>query len=104
MTGESIVSVLSFEIQVKNANTGGFFISTDGITWKKQSSDTDNWVRDILKWNGSLWASVGDSLAILSLDTVYIDMQEKDITANGMLEILIREKRITAQMATSLNE
>lgn len=40
--------------------------------------------------------------AILSLDTIKLEMEENDTTANGQLESFIREGRITAQMATSL--
>jgi len=44
----------------------------------------------------------GDATAVLSLDTIKLEMEENDSTANGILEVLIRESRITAQMATSL--
>ncbi len=43
-----------------------------------------------------------DPTAILSLDAVRMEMEENDSTANGILEVLIRESRITAEMATSL--
>ena len=43
-----------------------------------------------------------DPTQILSLDNIKIEMEENDSTVNGMLETLIRESRITAQMATSL--
>ncbi|HHH37971.1 MAG TPA: Na/Pi cotransporter family protein [Sedimenticola sp.] len=43
-----------------------------------------------------------DPTAILSLDTIKLEMEENDTTANGILEVLIRENRITAEMATSL--
>jgi len=39
---------------------------------------------------------------ILSLDNLKLEMKQNDTTANGMLEILIHEDRITAEMATSL--
>ncbi|MES9897806.1 MAG: Na/Pi symporter [Sedimenticola sp.] len=43
-----------------------------------------------------------DYTAIFSLDTIKLDMEENDTTNNGMLEVLIHEGRISAQMATSL--
>ena len=39
---------------------------------------------------------------ILSLDTLKLEMELSDTTANGMLETLIHENRISAEMATSL--
>jgi len=39
---------------------------------------------------------------ILSLDTIKLEMKLNDTTANGMLETLIHENRISAEMATSL--
>ena len=39
---------------------------------------------------------------ILSLDNLKLEMKQNDSTANGMLEILIHEDRISAEMATSL--
>jgi len=39
---------------------------------------------------------------ILSLDNLKLEMKLNDTTANGMLEILIHENRISAEMATSL--
>jgi len=47
-------------------------------------------------------ASEDDPVAIFSLDAIKLEMAENDITTNGMLEVLIREGRISAQMATSL--
>ena len=43
-----------------------------------------------------------DPTSILSLDAIKLEMEENDSTANGILEVLIRENRITAPMATSL--
>ena len=39
---------------------------------------------------------------ILSLDNLKLEMKLNDTTANGMLEILIHENRISSEMATSL--
>ena len=50
----------------------------------------------------SLVQNDDDPIAILSLDNIKLNMAENDITANGMLEVLIHEERISAQMATSL--
>ncbi len=43
-----------------------------------------------------------DSISILSLDTIKLEMKENDTTANGMVETLIRDGQITSLMATSL--
>jgi len=43
-----------------------------------------------------------DPTSVLSLDAIKLEMEENDSTANGILEVLIRESRITAPMATSL--
>ncbi len=43
-----------------------------------------------------------ENLSVLSLDTIKLEMKENDTTTNGMLEVLIREGRITPLMATSL--
>ena len=43
-----------------------------------------------------------DPEMILSLDSLKLEMEENDITANGALETLIRDNKITAEMATSL--
>lgn len=42
------------------------------------------------------------SLNILSLDSLKFDMQKNDVTVNGDMEKLIRDKKITAVMATSM--
>ena len=43
-----------------------------------------------------------DPAMIMSLDGLKLEMAQSDITINGMLEKLIRENKITANMATSL--
>ena len=43
-----------------------------------------------------------DPSTVLSLDSIKLEMSENDSTSNGMLEALIRENKITAEMATSL--
>ncbi len=43
-----------------------------------------------------------DPTAVLELDTLKLEMERNDTTANGQLESLIRDGRITPQMATSL--
>ena len=42
------------------------------------------------------------SLNILSLDSLKFDMKKNDVTVNGDMEKLIRDKKITAVMATSM--
>ena len=43
-----------------------------------------------------------DSLNILSLDGLKLDMKKNDVTVNGDMEKLIRDNKITAVMATSM--
>jgi phosphate:Na+ symporter len=43
-----------------------------------------------------------DPLHILSLNNIKVRMEQDDTTLNGVLERLIREEKITAEMATSL--
>ena len=43
-----------------------------------------------------------DPAMILSLDSLKLEMEENDTTVNGVLESLIRDEKISAQMATSL--
>ncbi len=45
---------------------------------------------------------VNDPTKVLSLDNLKVTMEKNDATLNGQMERLIREDRITAQMATSL--
>jgi phosphate:Na+ symporter len=44
----------------------------------------------------------GDAVTILSLDQLKVEISERDIIATGVLDRLIRENRISAQMAISL--
>lgn len=43
-----------------------------------------------------------DPIAVLSLDSIKISMETNDTAINGTIEVLIREGKITPQMATSL--
>ncbi len=43
-----------------------------------------------------------DSSNVLSLDSLKLDMKANDVTVNGEMERLIRDKKITAVMATSM--
>ncbi|ABK42753.1 Na+/Pi-cotransporter [Magnetococcus marinus MC-1] len=47
-------------------------------------------------------ATQNDALTVLSLDTLRVRIEESDVLANDVLDSLIREKRITDTMATSL--
>jgi len=44
----------------------------------------------------------GEEVDLLTLDTIKLEMEENDVILNGDLDSLIREGKITAQMATSL--
>jgi phosphate:Na+ symporter len=56
----------------------------------------------VLRQLSALKAQAADPLAILSLDTIKLEMETLDATDNGNLDRLIREGKISAQMATSL--
>lgn len=43
-----------------------------------------------------------EAVSLLSFDSLRLDMEINDSTSNGKLELLIRENKVTAQMATSL--
>ena len=56
----------------------------------------------VLRQLGEAMDNQDDPTTVLSLDAIKLEMEEDDSTANGVLEILIRENSITAEMATSL--
>ena len=49
-----------------------------------------------------LQSGTDEASTILSLDQLKMEIGERDIISTGVLDSLIRENRITAQMATSL--
>lgn len=57
---------------------------------------------EVLRGLGEVREHGGDPAVILSFDTLKVEMEEQDSTRNGALEALIRDKRITPGMATSL--
>jgi len=57
---------------------------------------------EVLRRLGEARNEPDDPTTVLSLDAIRLQMEESDSTANGILEVLIRENRITPQMATSL--
>ena len=59
-------------------------------------------IGSVLRQLSVVQESSGDPIAFLFLDNITLEIKENDSTANGVLEVLIREGRITAQMATSL--
>jgi len=56
----------------------------------------------VLRQISAIQEAQDDPVAMLSLDDIKLELEENDSTANGMLEKLIREDRITAWMSTSL--
>ncbi len=56
----------------------------------------------VLRHLSAAHEGIDDPSMVLSLDTIKVEMEENDTTANGMLETLIRENKISAAMATSL--
>jgi phosphate:Na+ symporter len=57
---------------------------------------------EVLRQLDTARTSGDDPAAILALDNLKIEMEANDSTANGILEELIRDNRITPAMATSL--
>lgn len=78
------------------------YIASDNEYIRAEYNKIRIFLGSVLRQISTMQTSGGDPLAILSLDTIKLEMEENDSTANGMLEVLIREGRITAQMATSL--
>jgi len=57
---------------------------------------------EVLRRLGEAREQGDDPSVILSFDTLKVEMEDQDSTRNGVLESLIREGSITANMATSL--
>ncbi|MFK5891666.1 MAG: Na/Pi symporter [Pseudomonadota bacterium] len=84
-----------------NKNMSKYIIS-DNKYIREEYNNIRVFLGEVLRQISIVEKDKNDPTAILSLDTIHIDMLEKDTTTNGMLEVLIREEKITAQMATSL--
>ena len=78
------------------------YITSDNEYIRAEYNKIRVYLGSVLRQISVVQNSENDPIAILSLDTIKLDMAENDSTANGMLEELIHEDRISAQMATSL--
>ena len=78
------------------------YITSDNEFIREEYNKIRVYLGNVLRQISELQENLGDDIAIFSLDTLKLEMEENDITANGVLDVLIREARITPQMATSL--
>jgi len=78
------------------------YITSDNEYIRAEYNKIRVYLGSVLRQISVVQNSENDPIAILSLDTIKLDMAENDSTANGMLEELIHEDRISANMATSL--
>lgn len=78
------------------------YIVSDNENIRAEYNQIRTQLGSVLRQLGVANANQDDPMTVLSLDAVKLEMEENDSTANGVLEILIRENSITAEMATSL--
>lgn len=77
------------------------YIATDNVAIRDEYNRIRVQLGEVLRRLGEAQQSE-DETSVLSFDTLKVEMEEEDSTRNGMLESLIRKKKITAAMATSL--
>ncbi|MBF0470929.1 MAG: Na/Pi cotransporter family protein [Gammaproteobacteria bacterium] len=78
------------------------YISADNESIRAEYNKIRLFIGEVLREINAMKLVRDDPTSILSLDAIRLEMEENDVTANGMLEELIRKERITADMATSL--
>jgi phosphate:Na+ symporter len=78
------------------------YIVSDNPYIREEYNQIQAFLGSVLRQIAEVEESKDESSSVLSLDTIKLEMEENDSTANGMLDKLIREGRISAQMATSL--
>ncbi len=78
------------------------YISSDNEYIRAEYNKIRTNLGKVLRQIATVQENQNDSSAIFMLDMIKVEMEENDITANGMLEELIREGRLAANMATSL--
>jgi phosphate:Na+ symporter len=69
---------------------------------RKEYNRIRSQLAEVLREIAELSQSDDKQIAVLSLDGVSVSMEENDVLLNGDLDRLIREHRISAEMATSL--
>jgi len=78
------------------------YIASDNVQIREQYNKIRVQLGEVLRRLGEVREEGEDTSAVLSLDTLKVEMEEEDTTRNGVLESLIRDNRITPAMATSL--
>jgi len=78
------------------------YIVSDNREIRKEYNKIRIQLGEVLRRLGETLEYEDDPSAILSLDTLKLEMEENDSTRNGTLETLIRDNKITPHMATSL--
>jgi len=78
------------------------YIASDNVQIREQYNKIRVQLGEVLRRLGEVREEGEDMSAVLSLDTLKVEMEEEDTTRNGVLEALIRDNKITPAMATSL--
>jgi phosphate:Na+ symporter len=77
------------------------YIATDNADIRNEYNRIRVQLGEVLRSLGEAQRN-DDDASVLSFDTLKVEMEVEDTTRNGTLESLIRDKKITAAMATSL--
>lgn len=77
------------------------YIATDNADIRNEYNRIRVQLGEVLRRLGEAQQGEGE-ISVLSFDVLKVEMEEEDTTRNGSLESLIRDKKITAVMATSL--
>jgi len=78
------------------------YIASDNEYIRAEYNKIRIFLGSVLRQISEMEYTKDDTLSVLSLGTIKLEMEENDTTTNGMLEVLIRENRISPLMATSL--
>lgn len=78
------------------------YIASNNVQIREQYNKIRVQLGEVLRRLGEVREEGEDMSAVLSLDTLKVEMEEEDTTRNGVLEALIRDNKITPAMATSL--
>ncbi|MCB1693233.1 MAG: Na/Pi symporter [Pseudomonadales bacterium] len=78
------------------------YVASDNAAIREEYNKIRIQLGEVLRHLAEVRAHTEDPLAVLSFDTLKVEMEDQDSTRNGVLEELIRDNKITATMATSL--
>ena len=78
------------------------YVASDNAAIRDEYNKIRIQLGEVLRHLAEVRAHTEDPLAVLSFDTLKVEMEDQDSTRNGVLEELIRDNKITATMATSL--